>query len=50
MFLNLSAASIKMTYEYDTVENQGTEDTEDDEIVQAECLFVMPLGVFELIT
>ena len=44
MLLNLSAASIKMTYEYDTVENQGTEDTEDDEIVQAERSFVMPLG------
>ena len=49
MLLNLSAASIKMTYEYDTVENQRTEDTEDDEIVQTSAL-CYAIGVFELIT
>lgn len=44
MLLNLSAASIKMTYAYDAVVTQGTEDTEDDEIIASERTFVMPLG------
>ena len=44
MLLNLSAASIKMTYAYDAVVNQGTDDTEDDEIVESQRTFVMPLG------
>lgn len=44
MLLNLSAASIKLTYAYDAVVNQGTDDTEDDEIIEAQRTFVMPLG------
>ncbi len=44
MLLNLSAASIKMTYGFDAVVNQGTDDTEDDEIVESQRTFVMPLG------
>lgn len=46
MLLNLSAATIRISYEYDANQDQDTEDTSDDELTQlSQTFFITPSGI-----